>query len=223
MSEEDDDFEGYYTDIDVSVFEDHLDPADDSGSESDEEADQTEATTESPKIHFATIQKELSEFKCCKEECCAKFTAHEILSCRQSIHTKRTQVDRRHALRTLVDGGIRVLSTPVCVVFFCFAYGTSKYSVYRAKSKTSIQRMPTERSGPKADAVVAFLDSQSQFGEMQPDSMQIHLSHPNKKMVYQIFKESHANLQVSYVYFLGVWRSQRPHIKLRKHLRYVGL
>jgi len=100
-------------------------------------------------------------------------------------------------------------------------YGISKMSAYKGMNAAAIQRMPVDRRRPKAEEVVSFLDNQAKYGEVQPDTGHVHLNHPSRKVLHEMFLEAHPDSPVNYSYFVRLWRTQRKNIKLRKVLRFV--
>ncbi len=76
-----------------------------------------------------------------------------------------------------------------------------------------------QRDCNKLSVVISYLDSLGTFGEQQPDKNEVHISHPTRKVAWENWEKKDGH-QVSLEYFRFVWKTHRPHVKIRKHLRY---
>jgi hypothetical protein len=104
---------------------------------------------------------------------------------------------------------------------FSFALGVSNSLIYKVRGPEPVHRARGDKSSAKAERVLSFLDGLAKYGEQQPDSHEVHLSQPSKRMVYNMFKVVESTVSVSYVWFLRTWTEYRSHIKIREIQRQV--
>ncbi len=218
---------------------DFLADSDDSEFESEDVAETKleETSSTEKRLNIVEIREKLSTWQCCqKRKCCAKFTASEILEHRRILAQERHQVDKRFKLKQLVPlpgEDFKLSGIRVCEQFFryavdmwrnmidqglcySFAVGASNTLVYKVRGSEPQHYNRGDRPSVKANAIISFLDALCKYGEQQPDSRDVHLSQPSKRMVYSMYGVSHRDLPVSYVYFLQCWHDYRPTIKVRK-------
>jgi hypothetical protein len=176
----------------------------------------------SSKLDIDAIEEKLmAGWQCCsKLQCSANATSRSILDSRFKFHCA-TATDRRHRLSRMVSRTHPVFEDrQVCTKFLRFALGISYNAIDNAKKMDSPERRIEHRQFAKMQSIVNYLDELATSFEQQPDSKEVHLSHPSRKEVYLGFEqEEHGHVSLSY--FTRVWREERPHIKLRKHLRLV--
>ncbi len=95
------------------------------------------------------------------------------------------------SLLVVIRSQVDVLNVTVFFVFF--ATGSRGIATTIAQNKELKFIGFQRRKSPKAASVIAFLDAQGQYGEMQPEKKQIHLNHPSRKMLYDLFREAESN------------------------------
>ena len=172
------------------------------------------------KLEYSAVESKLqSGWQCChKLQCSFHTTAEEIFEQRVQFQCLAA-ADRRNRLAHIVSGVHPVADgKQICVDFLEFLLAISYNSIAGAKKMDTPERKGAHRPFAKMQDVVEYLDELASSFEHQPDSKEIHLSHPSRKEVYNGFDQD-LHGHVSGSYFNAVWRKHRPHIVLRKYLR----
>ena len=203
------------------------------------------------KINVEEISKELLFFQsCCKLSCYMWMTVQIIMFCRAQYILLPCFEDRRTWLARKMDEmsvgpatfsySVDVLSSErrkSCAKAWRFAYGVPKTTHKRAMRKRSNHRPNNKKGKGKFDSAATFfivwllafaqrVGDKLPFGDGNGSCTQIRLPFPNKKMVYNIYKNFEMNDNITKVdpiihYSTAVlaWKEdpQAKHIKLAKH------
>lgn len=170
---------------------------------------------------------------CCNKGCVYDFTLEEIQHLREEVHSmdkkeKKCYIKSKIVFKNEFNNNkcnkFTVKEKLVCKNCFLICYGVSNSIIY---NKTNILSQLNIRAKPKEDSIINFLTELSNKCDYMPDSNEIHLLSSSKYAVYEMFinANNEHNLkdytEVTYSYFLRVWKAYLKHIKVRKVNRFT--
>jgi hypothetical protein len=207
------------------------------------------------KINIEEIKKELTCLQmCCKLCCYLWLNVQIILFCRSQYILLPCYEDRRTWLARKMDDleigpgtfayHVDVLSAErrkCCAKAWRFAYGVPEATHKRAMQNRSNHRQNNKKGKGKGTSAASFfiiwllafaqrVGDKLPFGDGPGSCTQIRLPFPNKKMVYNIYKNFERNENITKVdpiihYSTAVlaWKEdpQAKHIKLENHKRFT--
>ena len=106
----------------------------------------------------------------------------------------------------------------VCQNAFIIAYGVSKHLIYSMELSYKQNRVKV-----KEEMILNFLNGLAEKSNYMPNASEIHLPYTTKTMVFDMFMEhlkTNSLQDISFKYFIQVWKSKLFHIKVRKIQRF---
>lgn len=185
------------------------------------------------------IEKDMVMFErygvpnCCKLRCVSKFSLEDIqnyrIDCRSHIGFElnkfiKSKIVRRDYTLNSKCNKYFVNHLQVCQRCFITCYGVSRSILYSNMTPKTLTRFK-----PCENEIVLFLQDLGKMNQYMPDKNEIHLSYYSKKLVYHYFLQSYDSKsykkpnekEISYSYFIRVWKKFLPNIKLRKFMRFA--
>ena len=175
---------------------------------------------------------------CCKKKCFRVIDDLEYLLTKRMEVLQMSRENRKAFAISLFQRDSRKFvfdGVEVCPRFLNTAFNFSNDTVCgikqtpKSRSSAVVKAMPRLTVSPKAEIIVAFLRQLAETqGDRMPDKDEIHLTYRTVTQVYDVLKEDWAKWTIasnatviSFGYFLRVWGSSCPNIKVRAVHRFA--